>query len=607
MRTRLFAPPPKLSLSEWADEHRTISPPSPEPGRWRTSRAPYLREIMDACTDPTIPRVVVMKSARVGFTEGVLNNLIGYHIDQQPAAVMVMQPTVEDAKGYSKESLAPMLRDTPRLAGRIRESGRRDSTNTIQLKVFDGGFVVIVGSNSAAGLRRRNIQILVADEIDGYGSSARGRHREGDPLTLARKRLENYWNRKEIDGSTPTLKGASRIESAFELSDQRRYFVPCPHCGYQQTLKWPRFRYDNNDPTTVRYLCGEEDPETHELVGGCGQPITEDRKPWMVERGTWIAQRPGRRIRGYHTWAAYSLFSSWQNIVEQWLEAQGDREKLQVFINTVLGETWREQGDEVPHGTLFARREAYPVEVPAGVAALTAGVDVQGDRFELTIWGWGPGAPPESWVIAHRVLFGDPAQAASWGMVDLAIFREYPHELGGVLKVLATGVDHGGHHSEMVERYCRARRRQRVFAMKGGSEPGTSPVPDLQQVVKKKVVIVGTTAIKDTLNSRLRIPARGPGYVHFPFLEEEYFRQLMAETAKYHYRHGKPVRYYEKVYERNEALDCAVYAYAALLLLGPVRDQLGLMLERLQAAAIGAAGPTLPGGRGRRVRHRGIE
>jgi phage terminase large subunit GpA-like protein len=370
-------------------------------------------------------------------------------------------------------------------------------------------------------------------------------------------------------------------------------------------LRWPQFRYDNNDPATVRYLCGDVDRKTGELRAGCGEPITEDRKAWMIERGEWVAARAGRPIRGYHIWAAYSLFSSWQNIVQQWLDAQGDNEKLQVFVNTVLGETWQE-GEPLDHDVLKARAEVRTAEAPVWCAALTAGVDVQGDRIEVSIWGWGPGSPPESGVIRHEVLWGDPAQATTWGLLDLVLFRDYQHACGAKLRVLATCVDSGGHHTDAVYRYCRARRKNRVYAIKGASEPGRAPVPDLQAVAKSKgPVMLGTIAIKDTLFSRLRVPGHGPGYVHFPMLGAEFFRQLASETRRFKYEGRRPVHYYVETYERHEALDCAVYAYAALLLLGPVRDQLGTILEQLQAAAAGRApGPTVPR---RRVRSAGID
>jgi phage terminase large subunit GpA-like protein len=596
---KTFAAPPILTGSQWADKYRMLVPPAPEPGHWRTTRTPYLREILDAACDPAIERIVVMKSAGVGYTEGVLGNVIGYHIDQDPAAMLVMLPGGDEAEGWSKENLTPLLVGTPQLHGKVIESERRNSQNTLRLKQFPGGFLAILGSNSAAGLRRRRARILMADEVDGYGTSAKGKHKEGDPLSLAMKRLEGYWNRKVIEGSTPTVKGASRIEADYEISDQRRYFVPCPHCGHRQTLKWSQMRFERDKAgivSDVQYQCGDIDAEG-ELLAGCGELIGEQHKADMVEKGEWVALHPGRPIRGYRIWAAYSLLGSWRRIAEEWFAAQGDVLQLQVFVNTVLGETWEERGEHIEHGALLARCEEYPLEVPAGVAVLTMGVDVQGDRLELSVFG--EGLDSESWLIKHEVLWGDPGRPDVWGKLDLVRERQWMVEGGRPSLIIScTAVDSGGHHTSEVTDYCTARWMKAVFSIKGSSEPGhmaVTPPSKPTRDGKRKPFMLGTEAIKDVLFARIRVTARGPGYMHFPKdVGLEYFEGLTSEVGRTRYINKRPVRKYERLSGRRaEPLDCAVYAYAALLISG-LRDRIPQIIEKRKAAIAAGSAPSAP-------------
>ena len=592
LRRAVFAPPPKLTGSEWADTYRYFGEGSPEEGRFRIARTPYFREVLDACTDPAIEQVVIVKSARVGYTEGIVGNVVGFHMHQAPSAMMVMQPTVEDAKGWSKENLDPMLHATPVLRGKVRESGRREAKNTMQFKKYPGGSLVVVGANAAAGLRRRSVRVLVGDEVDGYAISAKGaRAHEGDPWTLAVKRTQNYWDRKLIAGSTPTDKGTSKIEAMFLFSDQRYYYVPCPHCGYVQRLVWRNIRWEERDPETAHYICGEITKDG-ELEAGCGKAIDEEHKPWMVARGEWRPTRPGRKVRGYHIWAAYSLLSSWSRMVEEWLQAQTNgREALKVFVNQVLGETWEEQGERVEEGSLLARRETYAAEVPQWAGLLTGGVDVQGDRLEYSIWGWG--AEGRHGLIKHEALWGDPGQREVWSQLDAVLQRGWQHEGGTTLKIRATCVDSGGHHTEEVYRYVGARSSLNVFAIKGSSEPGKAPIspPSKNKRLRVRLFLLGTEALKDAVYSGLKVEGDGPGYCHLPWVEEEYIRQLTGEVARTKYIKGRPYRTYQKRYAQVEALDCAVMARAAMLLLGPTREGLGALVGKLNAEATPAARP----------------
>ena len=585
---RAFAEPPALTLSQWADAYRVLSAEtSPEPGRWRTSRAPYLREIMDACSDPTVERVVVQKSAQIGWTE-VVGNVIGFRIHQEPSPTLLLLPTVDAAKMWSKERLKPMLRDTPVLRGKVKESGRRSSDNTIQLKMFPGGYLAIVGSNSSVGLRSRPIKVIIGDEVDAYGISAKSARHEGDPLSLAIKRTQNFWNRKILEGSTPTVKDASRIERDYSLSDQRVFYVPCPHCGHSQPLRWGNFRWDDGDPETTHYVCGDLDKDG-KLLAGCGAVIPETLKFAMVSQGQWIPQRPGRRIRGYFIWAAYSLFSSWAQMVREFLEAQGNPELLRVWVNTVLGETWNEGGERIEFDALAARREPRVVPLPAWVAALTAGVDVQADRLEVSVWGWGP--KDESGLISHEVLWGDPTLREVWDRLELTLATKRVHVAGPSLEIRTTCVD-SGYATDEVYRFCTKHRRRNVFATKGASEAGAAPIGKPSKVNRDRTVLftLGTVTLKDTLFGRLKIATAGPGYVHFPMVEDEYFRQLTAEAVQTRYVNRRPIRSYVKHYERNEALDCAVLAAAALHISG-LRDKLEDLQQRLQPAPAPAPAP----------------
>lgn len=610
LRRRVFQPAPKLTISEWADRHRMIPPGQSElHGRWRTDRAPYLREIMDALADPRVERVVFKKSKRVGATEAIIN-VIGFYMDQQPTTIGVMQPTIPEARGWSKEQLQPSIDATPRLTGLLKDTGgRRDPDNTTLRKTFPGGQLFVVGGNSATGLRRRNIQIIIGDEVDAYGVTARGASDEGDPFTLFTGRSENFRFRKIFETSTPTVKGRSRIGRDYDFTDQRQYYVPCPHCGHMQTFKWAQFRWENQDPSTVHYICGDIDQETGELTAGCGKSIGEEHKGKMVRAGEWRPQRPGRPVRGYFIWAAYSLLSTWVRMVQQWLEAQGDREKLKVFVNQVLGEEWEEDaGEEVDPGPLAARRERWAVDVPQKAAVLCAGVDTQGDRLEASVWAFGAGL--ERWVVRHQVLWGDPLKPDVWEHLALLLFQEWEHETGFRLRIQATAVDSGGHHTDAVYGFCDAYARRNVFPIKGSSTPGAAPVTPPGPRSAHRLVMVGTDAIKDMIYAGLREDEPGPGFIHFPLrLDEEYFRQLTAEEVKTRYVRGKPTRRYElKAGRRAEALDCAVYAHAALLMLGPVRDQLGAIAEELQTAAEEGRQPKFALGkrRSRRVRSRGV-
>lgn len=552
LRRQLLAPPPKRTVSEWADAFRIVSSYSAEPGAWRTDRTPYLREIMDSFSDPEVQTVVFMKCARIGGTEAGLN-IVGYFVDQDPSPILIVQPTVDDAKDFSKEQLAPMIADTEPLARKVKSPTSRDSGNTVQAKVFDGGALFLVGANSPRGFRRRTARVVDLEEVDGYPLSA---GTEGDPLKLAIRRTSTFaYRRKVYLNSTPTLKGLSRIEDYYDRSDQRRYHVPCPSCGHLAPLRWRQLKF--KDLPEPRYACD-----------GCGDLWGEEAKFPALLAGQWVADRPGRAMRGYHINALYSPWVTWRELVEEWHEAQADVLKLQVFVNTVLGETWEDRTGAFDTATLGDRERHAAGTVPADVQLLTMGVDVQDDRLEATIWGWGPDR--RRWRVVHDVIRGDPGRGEVWAALDALRVREWPTEDGRTLKCFAVGVDSGA-HTQAVYAYCGPRYAHRVFALKGSSTSGAPLIPRGPTKARGcKVWLIGTETAKDEWYSALRAEAGAPMAVAFDAATDEgYLKQLTAERAVRKLQHGKMIRRYELPRgERSEALDCAVYALAALMLTG---------------------------------------
>jgi len=580
IRTRL-APPPLLTISEWADANRILSPEaSAEPGPWRTTRAPYLKGILDALSDPEIETVVLMTASQVGKTE-VVNNLVGYHIDQDPAPMLILLPTELLGHAWSKDRLAPMLRDTPCLQHKVAPVKSRDSGNTILHKRFPGGHLTIAGANSAANLAMRPIRILAADEVDRYPASA---GTEGDPVALAYRRTATFWNRKRLLTSTPGIKGFSRIEAAWEESDQRRFWVPCPDCRAHQVLQWANVTWEGNDPRTTRYACD-----------ACGSLWEETVKLELLRRGEWRPGVPGGRTAGFHLSALYSPWARWEELVEDFLQAKGSPERLKVWVNTVLGETWEEAGERISADMLAApgRREPYgrdprnpddaSPEVPLGAGILTCAVDVQGDRLEVGVKGWGRGQ--ESWLVYWGQIWGDPGEPAVWAELHQLLSRTWSHAGGAQLTISATAIDSGGHHTDAVYQFCRRMRGRKVFPIIGRHQEGRPLLGRPSKANKPRVPLypVGTLPAKDLIFSRLKLTQAGPGYVHLPtWADEEYLAQLTAEKVVTRFSYGRPTRSYEKTRPRNEALDLEVYNLAALASLGPaIMDHLGLMADRL--------------------------
>lgn len=591
-----FRPPPTLSVSEWADRYRILPDTSARPGRWRTDEAPYLRGVMDACSDPSASRVVFRKPSQVGGTE-MLNNVLGYFIHQDPSPILVVQYSVDEAHKWSKERLSAMIRDVPVLAERVATARSRDSDNTILSKSFPGGHLGVVGANAPAGLSARPRRIILLDEVDRYPPSA---GTEGDPVNLALKRSRTFWNALAVMNSSPGLADASRITEAYSTTDQRRYMVPCPSCHHFQELEWENLQWDKRSgvegprkhiPETARYACS-----------GCGDLIPESRKRWMVSRGVWRPtaepQNPG--WYGFTMSALPALWVRWSDLVTEWVEAtsggEPDEEKLRVFVNTSLGRPYEPRQLTTDADGLAARAEEYTSDpVPPGVVGITAGVDVQDDRLEVELVGWGVGA--ESWSLEYLILYGDPSVEDIWTELGGILQRTFTHPSGARLRVAAAGVD-SGHHTQQVYKFCGARRAARVWAFKGSSQaarPIITPYSKRRRKTGALLRIIGTDTAKATFHQRLVRETPGPGYCHFPTgRDSRYYAGLLAERrVKTRNRRG----YVEHRWEKrpgvsNEPLDCRVYAMGAwegLLLAGLNPLELAEHLARSGKASSGRA------------------
>ena len=552
---KALAPPPELKISEWADQYRVLSrEASAEAGGWSTERAEYQRGIMDAITDEKIDEVVVMSSAQVGKTEIILNT-IGYYISQDASPIMCIQPTLDMAATFSKDRLSPMLRDTPVLANKVKDPRSRDSNNTTYHKTFEGGHITLVGSNSAASLASRPIRVLLFDEVDRYTVTS-----EGDSIALAKKRAMTFWNKKTVMVSTPTNEGSSRIASAFEETDKREFYVPCHECGEEQVLKWKNVNWEQDKPQTAVYICEH-----------CGVVWDDADRFRAIRRGSWQATMPevvGKA--GFRLSGLYSPWTSLESAVKDFLEAKKLPETLRVFVNSFLGETWTDEGERVDDFDIASHREDYGEKVPEGVVILTAGADLQSDRIEIEICGFG--ADEETWSIDFRTFYGDPNSADVWAELDAYLQLTWEREDGVQLGIKGTCIDSGGHHTQAVYKFCKPRLGRRIFAIKGiGGEgkPLINGRPSTNNNLKCKLWSIGVDTAKEIVYSRLKIKEQGAGYCHFPkHYTDEYFKQLTAEKVVKKYHKGFHRREWIKVRPRNEALDCRVYALAALNIMG---------------------------------------
>lgn len=515
---------------------------------------------MDACTDPAVKEVVVMAAAQTGKSEALLN-LIGYHIDLDPAPILIMQPSLEMARAFSNDRVTSgLLETTPCLRNKVMEAKAKDSGNTILSKSFPGGHVTLVGANSPASLASRPIRIVMCDEVDRYPASA---GEEGDPIALAKKRSATFWNRLVLLTSTPTVRGASRIESAYEESDQRKFYAKCQHCGESFVMEWGHVQWEDNNPKTAVIVCEH-----------CGSAWSDADRHNAVKNGQWVATAPFYGVAGFHLNALVSPWVVLSDLVEEFLNARKDPMRLRTFVNTALAESWEDQGEGVDDHSISKRREYYD-PIPEEVLLLTAGVDVQDDRLEVEIVGWG--MAEESWQIDYRVLYGDPSSPRLWGQLDEILLERFEHPSGEELIIRSTCIDSGGHHTRAVYNYAKTRAGNKVFAIKGVGGEGKPIVgrPSKNNVGKVPLYAVGVDTAKEVHYARLKIDEPGPGYCHFRTeRDDEYFKQLTAEKVVMKYHKGYAKRTWVKTRTRNEALDVRVYAIAAFAILNVNMDSL---------------------------------
>lgn len=592
-----FKPPEQITVKEWADKYRRLSPEnSAEPGRWRTDRTPYLEEIMDAFTDPKVRRIAVAASSQVGKTEMEMN-MLGYAIDIDPGPIMWVTPTQDNAEDFSKRRIAPMIRDTRPLKRKIEPSKSRSRDNTVLKKKYPGGMLTMTGSNSPANLASTPCRYVFGDELDRWTKDAGG---EGDPWALLEARTTTFFNHKMVQVSTPTIKGSSTIETAFLIGTQEYWSAECPHCGEYHFVKFDNIHFEHE----VRVVGGKKQFDIKKInfcCPNCGCLSSE--KEIKKAPHKWIAQNPDaykNGIRSFWINAFSSPWMDWYKIVLRFLEADGDPEKLKTVFNTLLGELFEDRGELLTEDQMMNNREYYKAELPDGVLCLTCGVDTQDNRLEYEVVGHGYFG--EEWGIEKGIILGKPDEEdkpeleSVWSRLDRVIEKEWTYENGKKLKISLTFVDSGGHYTQEVYEQCAKRIGKRVFAVKGkGGEgiPYISP-PSKVKIVKedakgRKVVtgkaylyIIGVDSGKEKIMSSLKVQEPGARYYHFPKQEEKgydsnYFKGLLSEKMTYKNRKWQ----WEKLpgHERNEPLDMRNYANAAFQILNPNLEHIEKMLK----------------------------
>lgn len=611
-------PDPELTITEWADARRILSAESSaEPGQWKTARVPHAREIMDVLSpkDPT-QEITFVAGTQVAKTE-IGNNFIGFIIDVAPGPAMMVYPTSGTGKRSSKTRIALMIEAMPGLRSKVSDK-QRDSANSTTLKQFPGGVLAIAGANSAPDLKAMPVRYLFEDEVDEYPEDLDG---QGPAVQLAEKRTDTFPRKKIYRTSTTTRKGEKKIWGFWLQSDQRRRFVPCPHCEQEQILVWGQFRYEtrkvweivrHDDGEIVQVEAGTEgakERDTGELLevwyecAHCRARIEERHKPWMFERGRWIAQRPEvKNHAGFHLPSYYSPigWKSWWDIVKERLEADRDPTKqlLKTWTNTIAAEPFEDVGESANDLELQERARASEYsrgQVPKGGLMLVAFTDVQKSRLETGVKAYG--RDKESWLVDYEVIFGDTETAAPWAQLDELMQRKYPHASGAQMRITAAGVD-AGYRTQTVYDWVRPRCHRHIIACKGQSQAGKTILgrPTKQEVDHQGAKIpngidlwpIGADTAKADIYARLRINGDGPGCMHFPRgLPDEYFKGLTAERLVTRYVHGYPKRTWEMdATERNEPLDIEVGCYAVAIYAGLNR----INWDRLEASILATAG-----------------
>ena len=588
-------PPDDLTVSEWAEKKRRLSSESSaEPGPWRTSRTPYLREPMDAFTDPKVRRIVMVAASQVGKSE-FINNTIGYIIDEDPGSILFVHPTTIDAKEYSKLRIAPMIRDCPTLAEKVVSPKSRDTGNTILQKTYPGGILTMCGSTEAHSLASKPIRYVFGDERDRWASSAGN---EGDPWGLAMARQRTFYNAKAVEVSTPTIKGWSAIEASYAEGTMERWKSRCPHCGAFYEIKFADIRYEYE--TSV--VAGKKTFKVlnvYHICPGCGYIGSEMELKRQPAR--WEAENPAaieHGVRSFWLNAFVSAWATWTSIILEYLKAIGDTKKLQVVYNTSFGELWEDRGDIQDEDSLMARREEYEAELPEGVLCLTAGIDTQDNRMEYEIVGHGHFG--ETWGIEKGIIMGVPDEKETWQRLDEQVFDRVFHFKDGLgLRVSLSFIDEGGHFTQDVRQECNKRVGKRVFAIKGmpgPDRPFTAPPKKMRIVINGRTVgscwqyQIGVDSGKQSIMDNLLVQQPGSKYCHFPKRDDygaDFFKGLLSEHLVYKAGLKQPWQW-EKIpgHERNEALDCRNYALAAFRAMNPNLDAIDRKIKLSRGVAV---------------------
>lgn len=587
----MLRPPPPLLPSEWAEQNIEIPAANSLSGPIRFANAPYQVEPLNLLFDPTCYRVTLKAGAQVGKTTIALCAQ-AYAIAHAPRSQIMMQPSEGDLKVWLETKWNPLAATSRAIRRRVAKARSREGVNNTRMKSYPGGFFFFAWAGSPKTMRSRSAPFIVCDEVDGYKATE-----EGHPVGLLWQRAATFGDqRKLFEISTPTLAETSYIDKAFEAGDQRRYFIRCPHCDEEQVLKWENVVWDGkqesddlnlehldkHEPSTARYCCPH-----------CGGLINDGQRYAAIRKGRWIASKPFKGHASFHIWEAYSLFVKLQTIVQSYLDKL-QTDDLQTFWNVSLAECWEVKGEAAEAAAIEARAEEYAAEVPDPVLYLTCGVDMQTDRLELETVGWG--LNEESWSIDYRVFYGDPLAPDVWQELEDYLKSEFTKADGTVMRIKSTCVDTGGTsgYTQAAYDWLRGKTGRRIFAIKGVGGWGRPIVAQPNRKYSGKdarkvdLFLVGTDEAKLALMRRLQLVKPGaPGYCHFPLgRDSEYYEQLTAEKLVTRRVKGYSVREWHKTRERNEALDCRVYAHAALKLLNPdLRKQAAKAAAAAQAEA----------------------
>ncbi|MCA3174942.1 MAG: phage terminase large subunit family protein [Burkholderiales bacterium] len=603
--SQALKPDKQIWVDQWAEENRVLPPDVPEPGPYRNSRTPYLIDIQRTMSPGSRYREGwFQKPHQIGGSVSG-ENMLGSWICNAAGSIMVVFPTLDDAKQWELARFEPMRLSTQALRRRIRDSGTKGSDNTKLRKKFPGGVMRMVGANRIGAVKSSTIRYLKFEEPDEYPQALKD---QGDAVDLIKKRTTNFGNKAKIYGDgTPTVEGRSAIAKNFQRGDQRRWHLHCPDCGHAQHLRWSQLRWDEAEPDTARYECEacfykgtENDWKT---------PNYRARRADMTEPDCkrdglayWEATATGEP--GVASWHLNALgapvgWRPWPVLVREWIAAQSDAEKLKVFINNNLGETYNDTvRSEVVAEHLQQRAEQYDLMTcPAGGLVCVAGVDTQDNRLAVVIRVYGRGE--ESWGVWHGEIHGTPSSPETWEKLRELLSAPIKHASGQIMRVDAAAIDSGGHFSEDVYAFCKtaALKGKSWFAIKGAStydapklgRPKTieftwrgKPVPSGGQIR-----LVGTQAIKNLLAGRLELQKPGAGYLHFPLgFEADYYKQLRSESRVWKKTSKGRLLVWDNEGRRNESWDCEVYAYAAYLycMSGRHNEQVFREREKLFAA-----------------------